>query len=105
MEIHRDLRIGGGKVAFSIGLTTPACPVKRQIEEEASQQGGIPFLGEVPLDARIRISSDRGRPAALDGPDSLAGSAFHEVAARLAAQISIRNAARTGSPEPVVVMQ
>lgn len=70
---------------------------------EASEEAGIPFLGEIPLDARIRTRSDEGRPVALDGADSPLAGAFHEVAGRLAARISIANAASLDS-EPAVVI-
>jgi ATP-binding protein involved in chromosome partitioning len=50
---------------------------------------GIPFLGSLPLDDVIREGADNGRPAA-----AVAGSAqavaFHELAGRLAAQVSVR---------------
>ena len=73
---------------------------------EASLQTGLPFLGEIPLDSGIRIKSDAGSPVALEGPEVPVAAAFHEVAAKLAAQISILNAATLAqAPEPVVVMQ
>ena len=31
----KDLRIDGGRVAFTIELTTPACPVKDPMREQA----------------------------------------------------------------------
>jgi ATP-binding protein involved in chromosome partitioning len=72
----------------------------------ASERAEIPFLGEVPLDAVIRVQSDSGKPVALGGDESPAGRAFHEIAGRLAARISIANAA-AGAPagEPVLVFQ
>ncbi len=73
---------------------------------EASDKSKIPFLGEVPLDATIRVQSDEGRPVALDSEDSPAARVFHEIAGRLAAQISIANAAASGlQKEPVVVLR
>lgn len=57
---------------------------------EASNKLGYPFLGEVPLDLNIRIHSDSGKPVALDETTPY-GKAFQEVAAALAAQISIAN--------------
>ena len=71
---------------------------------EASLQTGLPFLGEIPLDAGIRIKSDGGTPVALEGPEVPVARAFHEIAMKLAAQVSIRNAAALAQ-EPVVVMQ
>lgn len=73
---------------------------------EASRRAEIPFLGEIPLDAGIRIKSDGGTPVALEGPEVPVAAAFHEVAAKLAARISILNAAAPAQDrEPVVVMQ
>ncbi len=47
-------------------------------------------MGEVPLDLNIRIHSDSGKPVALDETTPY-GKAFQEIAAALAAQISIAN--------------
>ncbi len=73
---------------------------------EASEKTDIPFLGEIPLDAHIRVSSDGGRPVALESSDSPAARAFHEIAGRLAERISLANAAAgTQRKVPVVVMR
>lgn len=73
---------------------------------EASEKAEIPFLGEIPLDAHIRRSSDEGRPVAMEPADSPVARAFHEVAGRLAARISIANAAAdTLQRPPVVIMR
>ena len=37
LKFIKNLRIDGGRVAFSIELTTPACPVKDQMREQARQ--------------------------------------------------------------------
>ena len=48
-DLHKDivalgfvkqLRIDGGRVAFTIELTTPACPVKDLMREQARSRGG-----------------------------------------------------------------
>jgi ATP-binding protein involved in chromosome partitioning len=44
----------------------------------------LPFLGEVPLDPRVRRAGDDGVPTAVALPDSTAGAAFHAVASRVA---------------------
>jgi ATP-binding protein involved in chromosome partitioning len=74
---------------------------------EASARADIPFLGEIPLAAAIRATSDAGRPAALESADAISRS-FYEVAGRLAARISTLNGgAGAGAPtnEPVLVIQ
>ena len=52
---------------------------------------GIPFLGEVPIDTRVRSGGDEGRPIVAEAPDAPAAKAFAEVAGKVAAQVSIQN--------------
>jgi ATP-binding protein involved in chromosome partitioning len=56
-----------------------------------AQDLGIPFLGEVPIDTRVRTGGDEGQPIVAAAPDAPAAKAFSEVASRVAAQISIQN--------------
>ncbi len=35
LKFVKNLRIDGGRVAFTIELTTPACPVKDQMRDQA----------------------------------------------------------------------
>jgi ATP-binding protein involved in chromosome partitioning len=72
--------------------------------QAAGARAGIPFLGEIPLAAGIRVASDAGRPVALDSRDGPWARPFHEVAGRLAARVSIVNAA-TRSAAPLRVVQ
>jgi len=51
----------------------------------------IPFLGEIPLDARIRAGGGPGVPIMISDPDSPLAAVYREVASHLAAQVSIRN--------------
>src|SRR3954462_5319651 len=37
LNMVRDIAIEGGNIAFTIMLTTPACPLKDQIESESKQ--------------------------------------------------------------------
>ncbi len=63
LNMIRDLEISGDKVSFTIMLTTPACPLRGQIEKEARQavlniQGiksvDIKWDSNVPSDGRMR---------------------------------------------------
>src|SRR5215470_16969266 len=62
----KDLRIDGGRVAFTIELTTPACPVKDQMRDQARaavmRVPGVTAV-DVKMDARVREagSPDAGR--------------------------------------------
>jgi ATP-binding protein involved in chromosome partitioning len=53
---------------------------------------GVPFLGEVPLDQKIRLGGDTGLPVALTEPDSALGQAFKHLSEQVAAKVSVLNA-------------
>ena len=62
--------------------------------KKAAEQLGVPFLGEVPLDAALAEAGDSGRPLVAEGTaagHSPSGRAFLEIAGKLAQQISIVN--------------
>ncbi len=48
--------------------------------ERAASQLGVPFLGAVPLDARVAVSGDAGTPVVQTVPDEGAGAAMHTIA-------------------------
>jgi len=74
---------------------------------EYSQRHEIPFLGAIPLDTRVRETSDSGEPTVIADPDSPSAQAFMEVAQNLAAQVSIRNmgGSSSGRPAPKEITQ
>ena len=53
---------------------------------------GIPMLGQIPIDTRVRSGGDEGRPIVSAAPDAPAAKAFFEIAGRVAAEISKQNA-------------
>ena len=65
LNMIRDLKIDGDKVAFTIMLTTPACPLRSQIEAEARKAVlSLPGVGGVELKMNANVPSD-GRPRGL----------------------------------------
>lgn len=56
---------------------------------EAARRLEIPFLGELPLDRRLRENADSGIPLVLADPQSPTSLAFTEITRKLAAQVSI----------------
>lgn len=62
--------------------------------ERLARDLGLAFLGRVPLDPAVRRAGDAGTPTVLDAPDSPAGQALGEVAARVFA--SVRNPETVG---------
>ncbi len=55
-----------------------------------AQDLGIPLLGEVPIDTRVRSGGDEGQPIVAAVPEAPAAVAFMEVAGKVAAQVSIQ---------------
>ncbi len=53
-----------------------------------AQQYGIPFLGEIPLVKSISDAGDSGSPVLITG-ESATTEAFHEIAGKIAQQVSI----------------
>jgi ATP-binding protein involved in chromosome partitioning len=59
---------------------------------KAAEMFNIPFLGEVPLDLKVRESGDSGVPVVAGAPDSLESQAFMEVARNVAGRVSTESA-------------
>ena len=60
-----------------------------------AEQLGVPFLGEIPLDATIRENSDGGRPIVASLPDSAQAEAFMHIARGVAQSLSTGAARRS----------
>ena len=57
----RDLKIAGGDVAFTIMLTTPACPVKEEMETQARDiVGGLEGVTNVAVTMDAEVPQGRG---------------------------------------------
>ncbi|ATB39600.1 Mrp/NBP35 family ATP-binding protein [Cystobacter fuscus] len=59
--------------------------------QKAAQMFSIPFLGEIPLDLKIRESGDAGVPVVLSAPDSPEALAFRTMARNIAGRVSTEN--------------
>ena len=57
--------------------------------ERVAEEFGVPFLGQIPLYASIRVGSDTGAPIVSVEPEAPPGRAFLQIAERTAAQVSI----------------
>jgi len=74
-DLHRDivslgfvknLEITGGRVRFTIELTTPACPVRKQMEDGARQAvAALPGVEEVDVIMTSRVTTSRDRQSNL----------------------------------------
>jgi ATP-binding protein involved in chromosome partitioning len=57
----KDLRIEGGDVSFRIVLTTPACPVREQLQEQArAAVGALPGVASVKVTMDAEVPKGRG---------------------------------------------
>ncbi|HEY8549334.1 MAG TPA: Mrp/NBP35 family ATP-binding protein [Vicinamibacterales bacterium] len=66
----KDLRIDGGRVSFKIELTTPACPVKDQLREQATAAvRGVKGVSDVQVEmtANVRAVPPDGGRAPIPG--------------------------------------
>jgi ATP-binding protein involved in chromosome partitioning len=72
----------------------PNCETRHEIfghggAHEAADEIGIDFLGEIPMDTRVRAGGDQGTPVVAAAPESPAARAFVAVAEKVAAKLSV----------------
>jgi ATP-binding protein involved in chromosome partitioning len=58
--------------------------------ERMAAQYGVPLLGAIPLDIRIREQADGGTPSVAAMPDSDIATRYRDIARRAAARLSLR---------------
>ena len=62
--------------------------------QDMAKKLGVPFLGEVPIDARVREGGDIGQPIVAVNPEAPAAQAYLKIAQQIAAKISVINYTR-----------
>ncbi len=63
---------------------------------------GVPFLGEVPLDLKIRETSDAGRPVVATDPDGPQAAAYRAIARAVREQLGGTQAGARPAPRIVI---
>ncbi len=81
----------------------PHCGQREEIFDHggarrAAAELGIPFLGEIPLNAQIRVHGDRGEPARCFTDGEAMRDPLETVVKNLAGQISVKNLRQTAAP-------
>jgi ATP-binding protein involved in chromosome partitioning len=56
---------------------------------QLANEGAVPFLGTIPIDAKVRAGGDNGRPIIVEYPTSPAAAALRSIAEQIAAKISV----------------
>ena len=77
------------------GMVCPHCGKEVEVfkkggGEAAARELSLPFLGRIPLDPRIVVGGDAGKPFVLEHPDSPAAQAFEKVVAEIQARLRPR---------------
>ena len=79
----------------------PHCDKRTEIFDhgggkKASKKFGVPFLGEIPLDIKIRIGGDEGKPIVISEPESPVSLAFNNIAKTISEQVTKEKSEESG---------
>ncbi|HEV8596007.1 MAG TPA: Mrp/NBP35 family ATP-binding protein [Thermoplasmata archaeon] len=85
------------------GMICPHCGKEVEVfkkggGELVAKELGLPFLGRIPLDPRIVIGGDAGKPFVLEHPDSPAAHAFEHVVKEIKRHLKQARAAAAPAP-------
>jgi len=70
LNMIRDIRVEGANVSFEVVLTTPACPLRTQIETECREAlARIPGVGRVDIRMGAKVAAARS----MSGPGGIPG--------------------------------
>jgi ATP-binding protein involved in chromosome partitioning len=73
-----------GVVENMSGFICPHCGTKTEIFQSGggrkmAKEFGVAFLGSIPIDPKVGVDSDQGKPFMIAHPDSSAAKAFSEI--------------------------
>ena len=84
-----------GVVENMSGFVCPHCGKKTEIFQSGggkkmSEEMGVPFLGSIPIDPKVSVDADKGRPFVTSNKDSAAAKAFMEIVAKVDSYLKTR---------------
>ncbi|HEV7680068.1 MAG TPA: Mrp/NBP35 family ATP-binding protein [Candidatus Dormibacteraeota bacterium] len=107
VQMFRQLKVPVlGVVENMSGYVCPHCGESTELfgsggGHQVAERYEIAYLGEIPLDPRIRIGGGEGMPLMASMPDSPVAEVFRGVASHVAAEVSKENY-RVGATGPVM---
>jgi ATP-binding protein involved in chromosome partitioning len=89
-----------GVVENMSGFVCPTCGDKIDIfqsggGEKMAKEAGVPFLGSIPIDPKVSVDSDKGKPFVIESADSPAAKAFIEIVKKVEAYLRERENTKT----------
>jgi ATP-binding protein involved in chromosome partitioning len=72
--------------------------------ERLAREGGVPFIGTIPIDSKVRVGGDNGKPVIVEDPGSPAAVALRGIAEAVAAKISVA-AIEKNSVIPITIIE
>ncbi len=92
-----------GIVENMSGFVCPCCNTVTDIfgsdgGKRTAEKYGVELLGQVPIEAAVRVGGDEGTPVVVTAPDSITGKAFTHTAQRVAARLAIEAVAKPRKP-------
>jgi ATP-binding protein involved in chromosome partitioning len=89
-----------GVVENMSGFVCPTCGDKIDIfqsggGEKMAKEAGVPFLGSIPIDPKVSVDSDKGKPFVIEHADSPAAKAFIEIVKEVEAYLRERENTKT----------
>jgi ATP-binding protein involved in chromosome partitioning len=92
-----------GVIENMSGFVCPHCDKVTEIfgsggGEQLAKENELEFLGEIPLDPRVRIGGGAGQPLMVSDPDALIAKTFRGVASHIAAEVSKENYSSAAGP-------
>ncbi len=92
----KEIKVAEGAVAVTVERTTPACPMRAQVEAETQAAAATrvsgwrsPFWGRSRWTPSSAGGGDVGQPILVERPDSPVAAIFRQVAANVAGRISV----------------